>query len=275
MQRTLIRLFRVCPLPLVYGIMGLVIPFYMLFGKGFRASYRFFRRRIGQGAVHSFFSVYANEFNLGLVVLDRFAAYAGKQFRFDIAGHDNYEAIDASPEGAVMLSSHVGNHELAGYFLKADKRINALVFPGETKTVMEGRGGRFAATNIRMIPIQEDMSHIFALNNALADGEIVSIAGDRAFGSEKRLRVPFFGQEAAFPMGPFAMAAQRQVPMVAVFVMKAGVRRYKIRVEAIPVATGESRGEQMLSLCGAYAEILERNVRAYPHQWYNFYDFWG
>ena len=51
MQRTLIRLFRVLPLGVLYGCMALVIPFYMLFAKGFRASYRFFRKRMGYPAV--------------------------------------------------------------------------------------------------------------------------------------------------------------------------------------------------------------------------------
>ena len=48
MQRALIAFFRCLPLWLPYGVMALVIPFYMLFGKGFRTSYRFFRKRILQ-----------------------------------------------------------------------------------------------------------------------------------------------------------------------------------------------------------------------------------
>ena len=80
MQRTLIRLFRILPLGVLYGCMALVIPFYMLFAKGFRASYSFFRKRMGYGPVKSFFHVYKNEFEFGKVVLDRFAAFAGKKF---------------------------------------------------------------------------------------------------------------------------------------------------------------------------------------------------
>ena len=272
MQRMLIRLFKLCPLAVVYAVMGLVIPFYMLFANGFRASYLFYRKRMGYGPFRSFLGVYLNEFNLGMVVLDRFAAYSGKTFRFEIEGEARFRELLRQPEGFMMIGSHFGNHEMAGYFIKSEgKRINALVYAGETQTVMEGRSGRFGATNVRMIPLSEDMSHIFAMNAALADGEILSVAGDRCFGSEKIIRCPFFGQEASFPMGLF----RREVPMVALFVTKESVNGYKVWVDPLPPAIGDTREERMRSLCAAYATLLEKRVRQYPHQWYNFYDFWA
>ena len=91
MQRTLIRLFRYVPLGVLYGCMALVIPFYMLFGTGFGASYRFFRKRMGYPAVKSFFHVYLNEFEFGKVVLDRFAAFAGKKFHMEVPRMDLFQ----------------------------------------------------------------------------------------------------------------------------------------------------------------------------------------
>lgn len=275
MQRALIGIIRICPLVLVYALMALVIPFYMMFANGFKASYSFFRNRIGYTPVKSFFSVYANEFNLGMVVLDRFAAYAGKRFRIEVSGKELFDNMSSAPEGMIMLGSHLGNHELAGYFLKSEKRVNALVFAGEKETIMEGRTNRFEQTNIRMIPIKEDLSHVFMLNEVLANGEIVSIAGDRSFGSEKRLRSPFFGDEASFPYGPFAMALQRCIRMITVFVIKKGIRQYKVWVEALPEPSGSNRAERTQSLCNAYSATLEKMAKQFPFQWYNFYDFWA
>lgn len=275
MQRALIGIARICPLILIYALMALVIPFYMLFANGYKASYSFFRKRIGYNPVRSFFSVYVNEFNLGMVVLDRFATYAGKRFKIDVEGKDVIDNLSLAPEGLIMLSSHLGNHELAGYFVKTYKRINALVFAGEKETVMEGRTNRFAKTNIRMIPIKEDLSHVFMLNEALSNGEIVSIAGDRSFGSEKRLRSIFFKEEASFPYGPFAMAVQRGIKMITIFVVKKGIRRYKVLVDALPEASGANRTEKTQSLCNSYCAILEKMAKQYPSQWYNFYDFWA
>ena len=274
MQRSLIRLFRVLPLGALYGCMALVIPFYMLFGKGFQDAYRFYRKRLGSGPVASFFHVYANEFEFGKVVLDRFAAYAGKRFDLDAPRMDLFRELCAGEGGFVQLSSHVGNYEMVGYSLVAPKRINALVFGGETATVMQNRAALFGATNVSMVPVSEDLSHIFALNNALADGEIVSLPGDRVFGSQKTVRCRFFGDSAAFPAGPFTLAVQREVPVLLVFVMKEGRRKYQVLLERLPEPEGATRQERIQALADAYASALEAVVRRYPHQWYNFYDFW-
>ena len=275
MQRTLILLIRISPLWLIYGLMSLTIPFYLVFADGFSASYHFFRDRIGYGPVKSFFMTFVNEYNLGKVVIDRFATYGGKTFKIEVEGQEIYDSLCERETGFVMLSSHVGNYELAGYFLKASKRINALVYSGEAATVMEGRSNRFSRTNIRMIPIKEDFSHIFTLNEALSDGEIVSIAGDRIFGADRTVRSGFMGEKASFPLGPFLIAVQRDIPMATVFVMKESVRKYKAYVFQLPDTDGLARNEKTQALCDAYAQFLERIVRRYPFQWYNFYDFWA
>ena len=274
MQRTLIRLFRVLPLGVLYGCMALVIPFYMLFAKGFRASYRFYRNRMGYPAVKSFFHVYLNEFEFGKVVLDRFAAFAGKKFRMDVPRMGLFQELCAGNDGFIQLSSHVGNYEMVGYSLVSPKRINALVYGGETATMMENRAALFGETNVRMVPVSEDLSHIFALNNALADGEIASVPGDRVFGSQKRLECRFFGDQASFPAGPFTLAVQRGVPVLLVFVMKEGRRDYKVLLDILPAPEGETKQDRIQSLADAYAARLEAVVRQYPDQWYNFYDFW-
>ena len=78
MQRALIPVFRVSPLWLPYGIMAIVVPFYMLFNrKGYKAMYQFFRERLGLGPWKSFWYVYANHFRFGQIILDRFGVYAG------------------------------------------------------------------------------------------------------------------------------------------------------------------------------------------------------
>ena len=82
MQRTLIRVLRLLPLHLAYGLMAFAIPFYVLFdGRGRKASYRFFHRHIGYGPLKALWHVFVNMYNMGKVVLDRFAAYGGHRFR--------------------------------------------------------------------------------------------------------------------------------------------------------------------------------------------------
>lgn len=238
--------------------------------------YRFFRKRFGYGRVKSFWNVFKNHLKFGQVILDRFAVYAGKRFKFIIEGGELFDHLAKQPSGFVQLSSHVGNYEMAGYSLVShDKRFNAVVYAGETATVMRNRAAMFAPNNMRMILVGNDMSHIFALNQALGDGEIVSVPGDRIFGSPRYVECDFFGDAARFPMGPFAMAIQRDVPLLAVFVMKISTMGYKIYVRKIDADAALSRKERIEAAAKSFASELEAIVRQYPTQWFNYYDFWS
>jgi len=278
MQRTLIKLFRFIPIPFFYGVTALVIPFYMLFDRrGYRASYRFYRLRLHRGAFRSFFSVYANEFRLGQVVMDRFALYAGRRFELQVDGQDVFDRLKALPDGFVQVSSHVGNPELAGYQLRVEgKRMHVLVFSGETRTVMQHRKALFSRMNISMVPVADDLSHLFSLNAALLDGDIVNMPGDRLFGSSKSFSCDFFGTPARFPAGPFVLAARRGVPMVALFVMKERGRRYRAFVRQLGAEADPSAGprQHAEAMARDFSFMLEEVVRLYPSQWFNFYDFW-
>ena len=276
MQRSLIVMFRVFPLWLFYGVMAMVVPFYMIFNrKGYQAMYAFFRERFGYGRWKSFWKVYANHFCFGQIILDRFGVYAGKKYQFITEGQELMDKLENHPEGFLLLSSHVGNYEIAGYSLKPkSKKFNALVFAGETATVMENRQRILSQNNISMIPVREDLSHLFTINAALDNGEMVSMPADRILGSQKSVECMFFGEKAHFPLGAFATAVQKEVSVLAVFVMKEGMKKYHAYVCEIPCNKQANKREQMSQLAQHFATQLEDIVRRYPTQWFNYFDFW-
>ena len=278
MHQTLIVLFRYVNLRFVYLFMAVfVVPFYMLFfHQGYISIYHYFRHRLHYGPVKAFCKVYQNHYRFGQIILDRFAVYAGQQFHTDVEGGEHFDRLQASEQGIIVLSSHVGNYELAGYaFRSRQKRFNALVYAGEAAVVMENRNRMLSRNNMRMIPVGNDLSHIFLANEALANGEIVSIPADRIFGSPRFIECQFFGTKARFPLGPFAMALQRGVPVVAMMVMKEDTHRYKIYVREVKADEGlNTRREQAASLAQHFARELELVLRKYPEQWFNYYDFW-
>lgn len=276
MQRSLIFLFHLFPLWFIYGVMALVVPFYMLFGrKGYRAMYSLFHDCFGYGAWKSFWLVYSNHFRFGQVILDRFGVYAGKKYHFINEGQELMDELETHPEGFILLSSHVGNYEIAGYSLKPKrKKFNALVFAGETATVMENRRRMLERNNMSMILVKEDISHLFAINTALDNGEIVSMPADRIFGSQKNVECEFLGKPARFPLGGFAMAVQKDVEVLAVFVMKEGMKTYHAFVRKLECDRMAGKREQMAQLAQNFAKDLETIVRRYPTQWFNYFDFW-
>lgn len=253
-----------------------VIPVALVRNPSRKTAWDFYRNHLGYGRLKAAWYVYLNHCKFSQVVIDRFAMYAGKKFKVEVEGMDIFSSLASRDEGFVMMSSHIGNYEIAGYSLVSDtKTINAVVYGYEKQSVTDNRNNMFRKTNIRMIGIREDMSHLFEIDRALAAGDIVSFPTDRYMGATKTITAPFLGQEAKFPMGPFSVATMRGLDAIAVNTMKEGSRSYRIYVTPLEYDKSASRKEQIRQLSAAYIAELEKRVRQYPAQWYNFFDFWS
>ncbi|MBR4130479.1 MAG: lipid A biosynthesis acyltransferase [Bacteroidaceae bacterium] len=277
MHKWLIRLLRFIDTRILYLFVAIfIIPVCLILNPSRGIAYRFFRKRMGYGRLKSAWKTYVNHCLFGQVVVDKFAMYAGKKFKVEIEGYENFARLAAKKEGFVQLSAHIGNYEIAGYTLVCEnKRINALVYAGEKESVMRNRDKMFADTNISMIAINPDMSHLFEIDKALEEGEIVSMPADRISGSPKFIEHDFLGAKARFPLGPFSVATIRSLDALAINVMKTSLTSYKIYVTPLPYDKTTSRQEQIKQLSGAYVAELEKRVRQYPTQWYNYFEFWN
>lgn len=276
MHKWLTRMLRVIDVRILYAFVSIfIIPVCLILNPSRGIAYRYFRKRQGYSRFKSAWKTYVNHCLFGQVVVDRFAAYAGKQFLYEIEGYDTFRQLASRPEGFLQLSAHVGNYEMAGYELEADqKKFCALVFFGEKESVMKSRKQMFERTGITMIPVRPDMGHLFDINEALIKGCTVSMPADRLFGSTKSITLPFLGAEADFPVGPFSVAAMRGLDVLSVNVVKEAWNRFRIIVRPLSYDKTASRREQIQSIARSYVEELERIVNKYPDQWYNYFEFW-
>lgn len=277
MHKWLIRLLRFIDTRVLYLFVAVfVIPVCLILNPSRGIAYRFFRKRMGYGRLKAAWKTYVNHCLFGQVVVDRFAMYAGKKFKVEVEGEEHFARLAAKDEGFMQLSAHIGNYEIAGYTLiSKDKCFNALVFAGEKASVMRNRDKMFAGTNINMIAMSPDMSHLFEIDQALAKGEIVSMPADRISGSQKFIEHDLLGAKARFPLGPFSVATMRGLDVLAVNVMKTSLGSYKIFVTPLPYDKEASRQQQIKQLSGAYVTELEKRVKQYPTQWYNYFEFWN
>ncbi len=276
MHRHLISVLRWMDVRLLYVFTAIFIVPVTLFFPNSKHGYRFLRVAFHQSRWKACWGTYKNLLLFSQVVIDRFAMYAGKKFDIVLQGYEHFDKLAKQEDGFVQLSAHVGNYELAGYHLVAeDKPMNALIFGGEKESVINERLRMFDVSHIRMIAIQPDMSHVFKINEALSKGEIVSMPADRMIGSEKKVEVSFFDKKVHLPAGPFSLAAMRGCDVLTVNVMKSGCRQYRILVTPIEYDKTLGRKQQVAGMAQAYASELERVLREYPYQWYNYFDFWN
>ncbi len=277
MHRWLINFLRYTDVRFLYIFTAVfILPVCLIVNRSRKSSYSYFRDVHGMGRWRSAWMTYVNHYHFAQNVIDKFAMYAGKRFDVQVDHFEEFASRAEGDDGFLHFSAHVGNYEIAGYTLVSQrKRIHAVVYGFEKDSVVQNRTGMFDKTNVSMISMREDMSHLFEIDQALCNGDIVSFPTDRSAGATKCVEVMFLGRKTKFPMGPFSVATMRGLDVLAVNVMKISAKRYQAYITPLHYDKSAPRREQIRQLSEAYASELERRVRQYPTQWFNFYDFWS
>jgi predicted LPLAT superfamily acyltransferase len=279
-QKGLFFLFRFINITLGYAILSFVVLFFMIINRsGYKAIWCYYREIHGFGLTKSFIKSYLTHFLFGQTLLDKFALFAGQKniFKISISGKELFDEVVSSPKGAIIASSHIGNFEISGYLLhQTKKRINGIIYGGENHVIQEYRERILTKNNVYQIPVLDDMSHIFAINAALSRGEILAVQCDRVYTGNKTVTLDFLGQRASFPTGVYHIAAQFEVPVITLFVIKESNKHYHIFINRIDDHTSSNltAKEKVDILVRNYVNQLEAIVIKYPTQWFNFYKFW-
>lgn len=275
----LLSVLRYIPLFVAYSFVALALPFYLLCRpKSRNAIYSYFHKQLNFTKRKAICYTWLQHFVFGQILMDKLAVLSNKNitFSFTSEGVEEFYRLLEKKEGYMMFGAHVGNFEIAGYLLKQDKkRINSVAFAGEEEILQQYRKRKFDETNVRVLTVSDDMTHLFSLNSAIDNGEIISLTCDRSAGSEKSITCNFLGEIANFPMGPFALAATKEVEVLTLFIMKEKKKNYRIFVKNITVHQQNiEKKEKIQQLTANYVKELEKIVKLYPTQWFNFYDFW-
>lgn len=277
-QRALLLFFRYVDIRIGYAILACIIPFYLLFNRQAYLGIRdyFIRRGIRHGLLRH---IYKNHYLFGQMMMDRFYIFARKKnvFTSRITDWEAFTGLLNGKGGFMITGAHMGNFEICGYFMQQDlKKLHAVVFGGESAFIQANRARALSGNMADLIPVSPDMSHLFTIKSALDNGDIVSMPCDRLFGSKKSFTVPFIGSPAEFPVGAFQLAAQLEVPVVSLYVMREPGMKYHIICKSLEVDRSQYKNSRGIAqaLCEVFVKQTEDVLEQYPHQWFNFYKFW-
>ncbi|WP_238386602.1 LpxL/LpxP family acyltransferase [Chitinophaga rupis] len=241
-----------------------------------RPIFRYFRTRIGYGWWRSLRSVYRNYYVFGQTLIDKVVVMAGipNRFTFQFEGEHHLRQLIAAGKGGILLSAHLGNWEVAGHlFKRLETRINIVMFDGEHERIKQYLSSVTGERNVNVIVIKDDLSHIYAINDALSNNELVCMHADRFLEGNKTETALFLGSNARFPAGPFLLAATFRVPVSLVFAFKESATHYHLF--ATPPREYHGRRKQgVQEAVQDFVHVMEEKVRQYPEQWFNYYDFW-
>ncbi|MXN89996.1 lipid A biosynthesis acyltransferase [Flavobacterium sp. Sd200] len=258
-----------------YFVLYFVASYYFLFlRKTNRVTFYYLHNRMGYSRSKARRMVFMSYYTFGQTLIDKTAISAGMRDRFtyEFDGIEKLNEMLANKKGGVLISAHIGNFEIAEFFLgelEGKFQINLLTSDMEHRAIKEYLESISSKSAIKFIIIKEDLSHIYEINEALANNELICLTGDRYFEGVKCLAEPFLGKEANFPAGPFLIASRLKVPVAFVYVMKEKKLHYHLYAREAVV---KHRDEK--ALLKTYVESVESMLKKYPLQWFNYFDFW-
>ena len=259
-----------------YFLLGFVAFYFFLFSwKSSRHLYAYFHERLGYSAVQSVLDIYKNYYWFGQTIIDRVVLMSGipHPFSFDFDGEHYLREMVAEKKGGLLLSAHIGNWEIAGHLLqRLNTSMNSVMFDGEQeriKSYMDSVTGRRSA---KIILIKEDLSHIYAIQEALQQNEFVCMHADRFMEGNKTISAILLNKPARFPAGPFLLANAFRVPVSFVFAMKETAVHYHFYASPPKIYHKPQSG--IPGMPEDFCAQMEVMVKKYPVQWYNYYDFW-
>lgn len=257
-----------------YGLLRVVAAYFIPFAPAAsRSSYHYFRNIHGYAPLKAWGAVYKNYFVFGQTLLDKVAIMAGmdKKYTYTFEGEEHLRELSKLKKGGFLISAHLGNWEIAGFLLKRlDLRINIVMFEAEHERIKEYLGTVMSNRHINVIPIKQDLSHIFLINKAIRNHEVICMHGDRFVKGSRVAQTKFMGEQAYFPLGPFTIAAKLGVPYTFVYAVKTSTTHYHL--SATPLFEANKRPHAILE---SYVQTLEEKVARYPLQWFNYYNFWS
>ena len=258
-----------------YGLLRFVTFYYFLFAGGPRRHLLFFYHKIlGFSKTEARQLARRNFYIFGQTLVDRAAFLIGKMGRFSHRFENEQFLVDMQQEGrgGILLSAHVGNWETAGNLLRGriTPTINIVMLDAEVESIKKYMEFSTGGPRFNVIPIKDDLSHVISIRNALRKNEFVAIHADRYMEGAKYFEMEFLGKAARFPLGPFIIASKFDAPVTFVFANKDGLHSYHL--SATEPIREKTKPEEIARL---YVSELERKVKMYPEQWFNYFDFFN
>lgn len=261
-----------------YACLFFIVPYFYIFApKARRASNEYWR------IVKPKSSWFARQclclkhlFVFAQVLVDRaYIKHANKIiFAARSNGLENIEAESNNPNGALLVSNHIGGWDLAAALINSWDNLSLYIVKyhaeGFAFDHVKGKASFELSSNLETQPI-------LRIRELLNRAQSVGIMSDRPLSGRFEL-VPLFGKLAILDSTPFHIASLCGSPIISTYGFKAEDCIYDFYAEK-PYVTDHvdftSRQEKALKWLNYHAQSMEKLLKRYPYQWFNFYPFWS
>jgi len=182
-----------------------------------------------------------------------------------LEGGENLRNVFEAGRGVILVTGHIGNWELGGLFFgHRGVRVNVVTLPDGSHQIDAIRNVYRERYSIQTIVLDGSPFASLEMAAALKRGEMVAMLVDR-WGKTDGVASTFFGGLHYLPRGPFVLSRATGAPILPAFVVR-DAASYRGIVEPPFVVRGEDFGPHAMQV----SQAIERLIRRYPEQWYNF-----
>ncbi|MDX2054830.1 MAG: hypothetical protein SFV15_20675 [Polyangiaceae bacterium] len=258
-------------------------PVALYYAVFYRTARRASKQYLAYSGIRPTFShVFTHVLHFAECSLDRLFFLRGnfKPFVIRTVGSLHIEKLAATKRGAILLGAHLGSFEAMRAVGEATQaNINVVGYFGNARAINRlldrGSGGKVGTRLLEVTP--NSLEFIFKAKDLLEQGEMLGILGDRVM-SNQVTEVTFFGKKAAFPSGPWVLAASLKCPVYLTFGLYFAPNTYELHCEPFAEVVTLPRGTReaaLRSYVQDFATRLEYYARLAPYNWFNFFPFWS
>ena len=260
-------------------LVPVVAYFYLSSPQARRASAKFLSRIPGHG--HGALAVFGHLYTFAAVTLDRIYFLNGRLDIFEVNVEDEQNrALGMATRGIGMflMGAHMGSFESVRSIARQhpDLRMVLLMYEENARNIKQ----LLSAINPE---VQQDIialgqpSAMLQVRDQLKEGALIGVLADRSIDSAGNIPIDFLGDPAAFPLGPFRLAAMLKQPVFFMGGIYRGGNRYTIHLEPVMDFSSIEPAEREQASRTAlvrYVGLIEQHCLKTPDNWFNFFDFW-
>jgi KDO2-lipid IV(A) lauroyltransferase len=176
--------------------------------------------------------------------------------------------------GALFVTSHFGNWDMAGALLAHHVHVSAVAETFSDKQLNELVQNQRKEKGLDIIPMEGSVRPIL---RALHNNQFVGLVFDRPLPPGEGIPVTFFGRKTYVPGGMATLAVKSGAAIIPGYFWYGHHNQFYLR--AFPpifpqLSKGEEQASEVARLTQYIFNTMEEIVREWPSQWYMFRPFW-
>lgn len=180
---------------------------------------------------------------------------------------------DRFKNGGFFLTAHYGNWEIGGISagVQLNIEMNVLAKPQRNTLFFNWLNGIRESFGNKVIPLGASVREVY---KAISEKKMVGVVGDQR-GPIEGDRVKFFGKDTAVFHGTASIALKKNAPIVTALLERQNDFTYKAITEEIDVTKFSGTEQEIIhQINQEYMNILERQIRKNPEQWFWMHKIW-